>query len=78
MTTFTRHRLLDGPLAPIDDTAKINLMAAVLVEADAFRSEADAMRALHGKFPMVEIIVHSDNARQVAMQSVVAEAMSAT
>jgi len=70
-------RLLDGFIPPIDDTAKVNLMAAILVEEDAFRSPDDAKDALKGKFPMVEIIVHNDNARQVAMQSVVAREMSA-
>lgn len=75
MGVISDFPLIDGPLAPLDHSAIVKLMAAVLIEADAFRSEADAMRALRPQFEMVEIIVHVDNARQYAMQSVVAEEM---
>lgn len=72
-------RLLDGPLAPLSDSATgelVKLMAAVLIEFDAFHNERDSIRALMGKFPMVEIVVHGDNARQYAMQTIVAKEMA--
>lgn len=72
----TAFRLLDGPLSPPAYTATVKLMAAVLIECDAFRDERDSIRALMGKFPMVEIVVHGDNARQYAMQTVVAKEMA--
>lgn len=73
----TEHKLIDGPLTSIGNDAKIALMAAVLLEEDAFHNEADAMRVLQDKFPMVEIIVFEERARHLAWQeSVVVREMS--
>lgn len=57
--------------------ARVNRMAADLVEADAFATLADAIRLLMWKgYGSVDIALLADDARQVAMQSVVAREMS--
>lgn len=48
-----------------------------LVEADAFANLADAIRLLMWKgYGSLNIAMHADNARQAAMQSVVAREMA--
>lgn len=56
---------------------RVSRMAADLVEADAFATLADAIRLLMWKgYGSVEVGLLADDARQVAMQSVVAKEMS--
>lgn len=67
------------PLAATRDrrTALVNRMAADLVEADAYGNLSDAIRLLMWKgYGSQDIGVHADNARQAAMQRVVAREMS--
>ena len=77
MTTFPALRLIDGPAAPLSRSEKVKRMAEVLVKYDAWRNEGSAARTLrnqgYGAFDVLTLI---DDARQVAMQSVVAVEMS--
>jgi hypothetical protein len=52
-------------------------MAADLVRFEAHGSEPDAIRSLFGAgYPMADIVMLVDDARQVAMQEVVAREMA--
>lgn len=71
--------LNDGPLARYRPRAEVvTAMAGDLVRLDAFASEADAIRCLMARrvYTSYEIMSYIDDARQVAMQEVVAEQMS--
>ena len=72
--------LIDGGLTqqPLSRSQVVALMAADLVRLDAWRSEADAIRALIALnlYSTFEIMSYIDNARQVAMQSVAAREMT--
>ena len=73
--------LLDRPLADFFTARRktVERMAADLVRFEAFRSETDAIRSLYGAgYPMLDIVVCVDDARQAAMQQVVAREMSGT
>lgn len=78
------HALIDGPIcAPHqsrEDTVK--RMAQRLVKYDAFRNEGDAIRTLMARAPLeqesfspFDVLRFVDDARQVAMQDVVASLM---
>jgi len=69
--------LPDGPLAEARAAreATVNAMAADLVRFEAFHTTSDAVRALMGRYPPIQIALLADDARQVAMQSVVAREM---
>jgi AmiR/NasT family two-component response regulator len=79
MTRNLGFVLIDGPV--IDSTikrkAKVEQMAKDLVRYDAFHNEADAIRSLFGRgYGMADIVMLVDDARQVAMQDVVAREMA--
>lgn len=68
--------MLDSADAAARETV-VDRMAADLVEADAFANAADAIRLLMWKgYGSHQVFTHADNARQVAMQSVVAREMA--
>lgn len=79
MAVVTTFPLRDGPLAGKTREEVVAAMGADLVRFDAWRNEADAIRALmwRGVYSSWEIMRELDNARQAAMQSVVAKQMSA-
>ena len=71
--------LIDGPLmeARARRDAMAQRMADHLVKHDAFTNESDAIRSLMASgYPPLDIAILADDARQVAMQSVVAREMS--
>ena len=72
--------LIDGGLSqqPLPRSQVTALMAADLVRLDAFRSEADAIRALMALklYTTFEIMTCVDDARQAAVQSLVAREMA--
>lgn len=70
--------LIDGPLVVVGNRRKaiVLAMAAELVRFDAFQCEGSASRTLHNRgYRASDIFMMIDDARQVAMQSVVAEEM---
>jgi hypothetical protein len=71
-------RLIDGPLIFAGSRRElVERMAADLIRFDAWHDEHEAIRSLYGHgYPMVDIVMLIDDARQVAQTSVVAEAMS--
>lgn len=70
-------RLLDGPLVQVSRTEQVKRMAADLVRFDSFRTEADALRSLMTNgYRAFDIFTMIDDARQVAMQSIVAAEMA--
>ena len=74
--------LIDGGLSqqPLPRSQVTALMAADLVRLDAFRSEADAIRALMALklYTTFEIMTCVDDARQAAAQEIVAKEMAAS
>jgi len=77
MMIHHRIRLLDGPL--VDSRRDlIERMAADLVRYEAHGNEPDAIRSLYGtrRYQMVDIVMLVDEARQVAMQEIVAAEMA--
>ncbi len=75
--TCTSLRLIDGPLVLIGRAEKVNLMAADLVRFDAFQNEGSACRTLRNQgYSAFDVLTMLDDARQVAMQSVVAAEMA--
>lgn len=71
--------LIDGPLlkASAQREALVQQMADDLVRYDAFANESDAIRTLMNRsYRPLDIALLADDARQVAMQSVVAREMS--
>jgi len=60
-----------------DRALTVTRMAEHLLRLDAFRTESDAMRSLLGNgFGISDIVLLVDDARQMAMQAVVAAEMS--
>lgn len=81
MNVFAETRAAPAASSSRDDKspqqALVERMAADLVEADAFANLADAIRLLMWKgYGSLNIALHADNARQAAMQSVVAREMA--
>lgn len=78
MMSHPRVRLVDGPL--IDKLPRSELVARMardLIKYDAIGNEQDSIRSLFGRgFSMVDIVMCIDDARQVAMQEVVAREMA--
>ena len=74
--------LIDGGLTqqPLSRSQVAALMAADLVRLDAWRSEADAIRALMALklYSTFEIMTCVDDARQAAAQEIVAREMAAS
>lgn len=72
--------LLDGPISVSGALSRrqrlVSDMAQVLLKYDAFRSEALAMNTLFGRWSTFDVLACLDDARQVAMQETVAEAMA--
>lgn len=70
-------RHLEGPLVVVGDRRKplVQSMAATLVRLNTFQDERDAIRSLRGTYAMADIVMLIDDARQAAMQTVVAEEM---
>lgn len=72
--------LIDGGLTqqPLPRSQVVALMAADLVRLDAFRSEADAIRALMALklYSTFEVMAYIDQARYQAQQETVAKMMS--
>lgn len=57
--------------------ALIEAIAKDLIRYDALACEQDSIRSLFGRgYPMVDIVMLLDDARQVAMQEIVAKEMS--
>lgn len=71
--------LIDGGLAqqPLPRAQVVALMASELLRLDAWRSEADAIRALMALklYSSFEIMTCVDDARQAAAQETVAKVM---
>lgn len=78
MMSYPRIRIVDGTL--IDKAPRSELvkrMAADLIKYDAVGNEQDSIRSLFGRgYSMVDIVMCIDDARQVAMQEVVAREMA--
>lgn len=78
-TLFTKSYLVDGPLmlGPERRMAMALNMGAELLEKDAFRDRADAIRALHAAgYPVVDVMILVEDAMQIAMQAIVEVHMS--
>ncbi len=70
-------QLLDAGIVNVSRTDMVERMAQDLVRFDSFRCESDAIRSLFGRgYSMVDIVMVIDDARQVAMQDIVAREMS--
>lgn len=81
MTVVTLHRLVDSPLsldvARQERIHKVAEMAHALIANNAYADHGDAITALVGAgFPIFEIKVLLDDARQVAVQHMVEMEMS--
>lgn len=80
MAVISTFPLIDGGLA--DGNARrgelVARMASDLVRFDSFRDEADAIRSLYAtrNYQMADIVMRIDDARQTAMQIVVAREIS--
>jgi hypothetical protein len=73
-------RLIDGPLLdPAIRGKDVAIrMAKDLIAYDAFRVEADAIRSLMNRgYSPFDVLRYVDDARQVAMQDIVAREISA-
>lgn len=80
MSVITLHRLVDAPLsletARHERACKVADMAHALIANQAYADQGDAITALVGAgFPIFEIKVLLDDARQVAVQHMVAMEM---
>jgi hypothetical protein len=77
MTSHLHLRIIDTPL--VDNktwrTRTLELMVAILIRDQTFNIEADAIQSLRAYFDLVEIIMCIDDARQAAMQDLVAKEM---
>lgn len=78
MIVNAQFRLIDAPL--MDNQTRIRMMvermARDLVAADAFHEPKEAMRALMlARYPAFVVLRLVDNARQLAMQEIVAAEM---
>ncbi len=72
-----RPRLVDGPVVEVNRADRVAQMAKTLIELSTYADKDDAILSVRGKFSAVEIMMMIDDARQVAMQHVVAREMSA-
>lgn len=74
--------LIDGGLTqqPLSKAQVTALMAKDLIRLDAWRTEADAIRALMALklYSTFEIMAYVDDARQAAAQEIVAKEMAAS
>lgn len=72
-------QLIDGALARQSREDVVNEMAAILISADAYQTEAGAIRVLMQSkvYSGFEILRFLDDARQAAAQEIVAREMSA-
>jgi hypothetical protein len=71
-----RTALADVDKRP-DRNARIEAMAKDLIRFDALGCEQDSIRSLYGRgYPMIDIVMLLDDARQVAFQDIVAKEMS--
>jgi len=76
---LTTLRLIEGPLTGPRARRELIVarMAKDLVTYDAFRVEADAIRALMAReYSPFDVLRFVDDARQVAVQEIVAKEMS--
>ena len=71
-------QLIDGSLVEVTRARRVAEMAATLIELGSYGSEREAIRSLFGRFGMADIMMLIDDARQAAVQSVVAREMSAS
>lgn len=72
-------RLVDGPIVDINARRSdlVARMAKDLIRFDAVANEADAIRSLFGNgYGMGDIVMCVDDARQVAVQGIVAAEMA--
>ena len=78
--TVYKFPLIDGALPTQSKSEIVAEMAAILVGADAFQTEAGALRVLMDTraYPAFELMLHIDDARQLAAQEVVAREMAAS
>lgn len=79
MTSHLHLRIIDNPLVENKTwrTATLNLMIAVLIRDGTCGVESDAIRSLRAaSFAMPDIIMCIDDARQAAMQDIVAREMA--
>jgi len=80
MMTYPPIRLLDAPLidAPTRRALLVKCMAADLVRYEAAHNEQDAIRSLYGtgRYEMADIVMLLDDARQAAVQEIVAREMA--
>lgn len=79
--TVIHFPLIDGSLVPLRQYHQdlTQRMADDLVRFNAFSNEQDSIRSLYGtrQYKMVDIMALIDDARQIAMQSVVAKEIGA-
>ena len=80
MMTYPPIRLLDAPLIDAQMTRRARLvkcMAADLIRYEAAHNEPDAIRSLYGtrRYQMADIVMLIDDARQAAVQEIVAAEM---
>lgn len=77
MISLPRLRLVDGPLIETKPRRDVvQKMAADLIRFGAVENEQDSIRSLFGNgYSMVDIVMLIDDARQVAMQEIVAKEM---
>lgn len=86
MAVITSFPLRDGALLSKSRSEVVASMAADLVRLDAWRNQADAMRALlwqrdaanRPRYCSFEVSRFLDDARQAAMQHAVAKVMAAS
>lgn len=70
-------RLIDGPVTSIRRAELVARMAKDLVKYEAAADERDSIRSLFGRgYSMPDIVMLIDDARQAAMQEIVAREMS--
>ena len=76
--TIMPFRPIDGPLAIAGERlARVEKMADALIAFETYGDEQEAVRSLYGNgYRMIEICLLLDDARQVAMQRVVAREMA--
>jgi hypothetical protein len=77
---LSQIRLIDGPVVDIKAHKRelVAQMAKDLIRFDAVADERDAIRALSwcGRYSAYDVLVLLDDARQVAMQEIVAKEIS--
>ena len=61
---------------PAERENLVRQMAADLERFEAYANSSDAIRSLIGRYPPLDVALYADDARQVAMQSVVAREMA--